>query len=62
MQTMWQNNELIFEIDIDVKIVEINMNVNVVEVDVDAKTVENSELILFNIENFIIAFEMKSYF
>ena len=59
---MRQDDELIFEIDVDAKIVEVNVNVNVVEVDVDAKTVENNELIFFNVENFIIAFEMKSYF
>ena len=59
---MRQDDELIFEVDVDAKIVEIDVNTNAVEVDVDVKTVENNELIFFNVENFIIAFEMKLYF
>ena len=62
MRKMRQDNELIFEIDIDVKIIEINVNVNVIKVDVDAKIVKNNELIFFNVENFIIVFKMKLYF
>ena len=62
MRKMRQDDKLIFEIDVDMKTVEINVNVNVVEIDVDAKIVKNNELIFFNVENFIIAFEMKSYF
>ena len=62
MRKMRWNDKLIFEVDVDVKIVEIDVNANVVEVDVNAKIVKNNELIFFNIENLIIVFEMKLYF
>ena len=64
MRKMRRDDELIFEIDIDAKIVEIdvNANANVIKIDVDAKIVKNSELIFFSVENLIIVFKMKSYF